>query len=140
MYTAGRKRGQQMKNFILLILAGSMLTVTPALALPPKVSICHKPDTIKQQILSVSQTAVASHLAHGDYVVTAETCDGLDNNCNGVADEECDVCSQDQDGVFRCSGTGFDKCDHAKWIHFNCPPGTECRTLGSSILCDFPTQ
>jgi hypothetical protein len=94
--------------------------------------------TDDQKIISVSQAAAEFHLAHGDYVVTAEACDGLDDDCNGEVDEGCDVCSPE--GAVRCNGTGFDTCASGLWVYRDCSPGTECRPLDSSILCDFPTQ
>lgn len=45
------------------------------------------------------------------------------------------------DGAFKCFNKGFVKCDHSKWVHFQCAPGTECRQTSSTvILCDYPTS
>lgn len=45
------------------------------------------------------------------------------------------------DGAFRCYGaeSKFQKCDHGKWVDFDCAPGTKCYPKGEGlILCDYP--
>jgi len=47
-----------------------------------------------------------------------------------------------KDGAFQCAGkNAFQKCDHSKWVDFQCPYGTECYDKGSGlILCDWPKK
>lgn len=44
------------------------------------------------------------------------------------------------EGSMVCSGTGFNTCDQGKWMYRACAPGTVCRQIGASILCDWPTS
>ncbi|KAJ1919523.1 hypothetical protein IWQ60_007224 [Tieghemiomyces parasiticus] len=45
------------------------------------------------------------------------------------------------DGYFRCRGTNgpqFDKCDHGKWVGFECGPGTVCQEVNEAVVCAYP--
>jgi hypothetical protein len=57
------------------------------------------------------------------------------NVCAGGACLECDV-----DGVMVCAGSGFLTCDNGSWIHRDCAPGTSCRPLNGTVICDFPIE
>jgi len=40
-------------------------------------------------------------------------------------------------GEMKCDGNGFITCTNNNWIYRNCSPGTSCRSLENSIVCDF---
>jgi hypothetical protein len=48
-----------------------------------KTDVCHNGNNV----ISVSNNAVNAHLAHGDNVVSAEACNGADDDCDGDIDE-----------------------------------------------------
>ena len=56
----------------------------------PKVEICHADGKGRTRIIEVGAPAVAAHVAHGDHVVDRgpDTCDGIDNDCDGEIDED----------------------------------------------------
>ena len=91
-----------MRKSLLLTAAALVFGVPTAMAAgkgQPTVPICHHGiDEITGlptiEIITVSNQAVASHIAnHGDNVVSDEICgDGVDNDCNGVADDGCCPC------------------------------------------------
>jgi len=79
-----------------LVAAGVLLLAPSVVAAgrgQPKVLICHHGiDEVTglptSQIIEVSNQAVESHIAkHGDTVVEPESCDGIDNDCNGEIDD-----------------------------------------------------
>jgi len=58
---------------------------------PAKVDICHappdNPENIQHIQLGSKGNSIASHLGHGDWLVTEETCDVIaDNDCDGIPD------------------------------------------------------
>ena len=60
-----------------------------------KVMVCHRPpgNPANFHIITVDPSAVDDHLAHGDNVVEPEACDdGVDNDCNGLVDNEDPAC------------------------------------------------
>ena len=52
---------------------------------------------------------------------TAETCDGLDNNCNGSVDE--DLTQTTSCGVGACAATGIETCSNGSWVGDTCVAG-----------------
>jgi hypothetical protein len=82
----------------LVVLGASQLV----LAQQGRVAVCHilPGNPGDSHILSLPQSAVAAHLAHGDNLVGPEgvdspgTCtDGIDNDCDGLTDSEDPACT-----------------------------------------------
>ena len=53
----------------------------------PKLDICHYDEEGIGHEISIAQAAYYAHLNHGDNLIGAETCDGIDNDCNGEVDD-----------------------------------------------------
>ena len=96
-----------------LVAAGVLLLGSAAMAGAPKVNVCHIPpgNPGNPQSISVGPAAVPAHLAHGDYLASAEVCDGVDNDCNGIVDDDAggvgEACTV---GVGACAATGTLVC------------------------------
>jgi len=46
-------------------------------------------------------------------------------------------CSDANEGYLRCSGSGYQTCDHGSWtVAQPCAPGTSCQQDGDYIYCD----
>ena len=53
-----------------------------------KIEICHRAGRSGRSfIIEVDAHAMDAHVGHGDHVVGSELCDGVDNDCNGAADD-----------------------------------------------------
>ena len=37
----------------------------------------------------------------------------------------------------KCNGESFDTCANGVWINRACAPGTACKQVGNSIVCDW---
>ena len=74
---------------VVLVAGGLLLLASAAMAGAPKVNVCHLPpgNPANVQSIWVGAAAEPAHLAHGDYVVGDEVCDGIDNDCNGIPDD-----------------------------------------------------
>jgi hypothetical protein len=68
----------------------------------PKVDICHQAGSGSYHIISVAASAVSAHLDHGDWLVTPEVCDAVDNDCDGTVDEGVEI-----DFFADADGDGF---------------------------------
>jgi chitinase len=56
-----------------------------------------------------------------------------------VVDDACAECTIE--GKMECRPDGsFATCDHGAWVIRACAPGTQCKTFGDSILCDFASS
>jgi hypothetical protein len=65
-----------------------LFTSTSAMAGEAKVDICHMSDAHSWHLITVAESAVPAHLAHGDWLPSEEVLfDEVDNDCDGVVDE-----------------------------------------------------
>ena len=47
------------------------------------------------------------------------------------------ACNNDKNGYMKCNGESFDTCVNGIWINRACAPGTACKQVGNSIVCDW---
>jgi hypothetical protein len=75
-----------------LFLSAGLMLASGAGAAPNKVDVCHvpaeTPENTKRLSVGGQGGAVADHLSHGDWLVTAPICEDAiaDNNCDGLPD------------------------------------------------------
>lgn len=91
-----------------------------------KTDICHRRGDLAPIIITVSSSAVAAHLAHGDR---------LADPLLGCSD---DPCAALPDGTMFCDGSGFITCQDGVGLYRDCAAGTTCRDVDDGILCDWP--
>jgi CXCXC repeat len=116
----------------LKLFAGSAIAAlipSRALAQPNKVTICHKPGTPDQETIKVSQSAVNTHLRHGDQLGTC--CPDGSTLCGGNCVTNCTGRGQGLDpDTCRCTCT-------AKTT--GCGPNRNpvaCPTPGAQSCCE----
>jgi hypothetical protein len=123
------------------------LLISPSLAMAggTKVPICHKPpgDPTNHQLISISENAYATHVAHGDTPVGPEVCDGVDNDCNGIIDDQVAADADCHDGI-ACT---LDACTAGACSHPPdngvCAAGEACEPTSGCVeagLCPCATD
>jgi len=93
-----------------------------------KVQVCHRPpgNPSNVHIQTINQSALDTHLAHGDNVVLdQEVCNGVDDDCDGIIDNHLDLgtCTV---GTGVCAQTGSR----------NCTAGTIACGVGVNTACE----
>ena len=110
-----------------------------------KIEICHKAGTKSERVLTINpEKDGPKHFGHGDYATEEETCNGMDSDCDGVADNFADcsdgvACTDDScDGILGCANEPNDfNCAADEY----CDAATDCTALavgfcGDSVLDD----
>jgi len=103
-----------MKKLILFSVIGTMLLFLPQIDASAKkdgtgkgqkkVEICHFTESGSSFPIAVAEPAVNAHLKHGDHVIAPESCNGIDDDCDGKIDEDAipEICD---DGIDNdCDG------------------------------------
>lgn len=76
-----------------------------------KFPICHKPGAANQNIIKVDAAGRADHLGHGDRDVGPEICDGVDNDCDRLVDDNPTDLGECTAGVGECAVRDVEQCD-----------------------------
>ncbi len=107
-----------------------------------KKSLCHATGDPAHPwvVIDVAEPAWDSHVAHGDHAYV-DCC--ADAECTAPAtcggDGACVENTCDVDGAMACAGSGFVTCDRGALVYRDCGPGTVCRPLEGTIVCDSAT-